>query len=299
MKIAVAVAGFHEGNTAEYVLRAFRRLGHSAELLDAPQLYGALRQANFDLYFCVDSGEPFDFAAAALPPAVFSRLAFWLIDYRHNKHRSARRPTDFETARLLNDNGAWIFQAQLEDAEDCRKSGIDRVSWLPIGADAEIWSDQPQEARAFDVAFIGSVWDQGRADALSLIAASGLKLGFFGHRALWKENAARVIRGSALGFNINSFFGEPYAYDVNMRFFETLSCGVPLVTNDIPVLAQLLPRPCPFVRTYRTLAEIVPTLRAALADRDFLASGPAARAWILQHGTYKLRMQSALDKIFS
>lgn len=299
MKVAIPVAQYHQGNTSDYVKRALESLGHSAEII-SPQVFSeAFYRDEYDLFFGVDSGEPFPFTAKLLDHPNISKLAFWFIDYRHNKNRANRNPNDESNAKLLSEKGATIFQAQFEDYQECKAIGIERVYWLPMAADLEIWSNLPLvKEKRYDVGFVGNVWDRGRAEALQLILNSGLRFGFLGHGKIWMERAAALLRESLLGFNISSFYGEPVAFDVNMRFFETLSCGLPIVTNEVPSLYRLFDELPRFIKVYRSKSEIIPILKSALSDADFISSGEDARKWVTENGTYQSRMHEVL-KIMS
>lgn len=297
MKIGIPVGGFHQGNTSEYVMSALQAMGHEVKLLDQSTFLDAASQGGYDLFFCVDSGETLNLSALTAIPGALKKTAFWFIDYRHNKDRETRIPNDYQNARVLSENGGWVFQAQYQDVDDCLDTGVTRCSWLPMAADPNVWSDTPIERKQFDVVFIGNIWDEGRLDAVKRIEQSGLKAALLCNGRAWKEAAARAIRLSRIGFNISSWYGTRHAFDLNMRFFETLSCGVPTITNTVPALSRIFPVIPPFVREYSAPEQIVPMLREALADRDFLASGSAARNWVLVHGTYQHRMISALDTL--
>jgi hypothetical protein len=298
MNIGIPVARYHTGNTGEYVQRALTALGHAATVLTIEEFFAALCGSQFDYFFCVDSSEPIPLDAAAIAGRSLSRVGFWFIDYRHNKNRPTRMPNDFANARLLEAAGGWIFQSQREDVEDCLACGLSRVSWLPLAADPEIWAPEPTVPKEFHIGFVGNVWDLQRKTALEiLIQAHGLRVGFLGHGAVWKDDAAALLRKSWIGFNISTFFGEPVAFDVNMRVFETLSCGLPLFTNQVPSLNELFPADVPFIRTYTSLETILPRLREVVQDPAFLAAGAAARLWILDHGTYEHRMRDVIGRI--
>jgi len=298
MNIGIPVAQYHAGNTGEYVQRALAALGHSARVLTPTEFFAALRARAFDYFLCVDSsdGLPLDDPSIAACP--FERVGYWFIDFRHNKDRATRIPNDLENARLLERKGGWIFQSQIQDVRDCQALGLTRVSWLPLAADPQVWSDRPVAPKDFHIGFVGNVWDAQRKKALELLLGTqGLRVGFLGHGGAWKEDAAALLRRCMVGFNINSFFGEPFAYDVNMRFFETLSCGIPIFTNDVPSLTDVVPANAPFVRTFTTLETLLPGLLAAFKDPDYRSSGSAARQWILDHATYEHRMKDVLDRI--
>ena len=295
MKIAVPVAAFHPGNTSEYVVSALINLGHHAEILNPGEFSSAFLNDKFDFYLCVDSGEGFRFVESEVASPKTRRLAFWFIDYRHNRDRESRNPADIINAELLHRNGAWIFQAQEEDVADCKARGLSNCSWLPVAADTEIWNNQPlQENKKFDIGFVGNVWDGSRQAALQQIINAGFRLGFYGHGKAWKEEGASVLRNSKIGFNISSFYGSPLAYDLNMRFYETLSCGIPIVTNYVPALEKVMPVRQDFVKEYHNFSDIIPCLKEALNNQNFLASGSMARKWIEQNATYRHRMNEAL-----
>ena len=298
MKIGIPVARFHPGNTGEYAQRALQALGHSASLLNVQEFFSALRGTEFDYFLCVDSSEPIPLTDPAIADCSLAKVGFWLIDFRHNKSRPTRIPNDLDNARILHQRGGWIFQSQFEDYEDCRALGWDRLSWLPLAADEEIWTPEPIVPKEFHIGFVGNVFDVQRKRALHLLHRSqDLRVGFLGQGAIWKEEAAGLMRKCLVGFNIVSFFGEPIAYDVNMRAFETLSCGVPLFTNDVPSLKRVFPANAPFIRTYTSITDLMPNLLEAFKDQNFLNSGGEARRWIVENATYRHRMQDVIQQI--
>lgn len=298
MRVAIPIAAYEEGTTGEYVARAFRKLGHEATIVSQYQFFTDFRERSYDLYFCVDSGGPLNLVDEGnLTGGDWKRLCFWMIDYRRGK--TMKNPNDLDTCRTIANHGGWIFQSQMEDTKDCWGNGIEFVSWLPLAADPQVWSDEPKQAKVYDVGFVGNVWDGVRAQALEAISSSGLRLGFPGHGAAKMESGADVLRKSKVGFNISSFYGDPVAFDVNMRFWETLSVGIPIVTNHVPSLKLIFgdDNLARFVWTYRSFGEIISVLRGAVSDSEFQSYGPDARRWILEFGTYELRISSALDTL--
>ncbi len=298
MNIGIPVARFHPGNPGEYAQRALVTLGHSATILNPTEFFQALpqkRAKKFDYFFCVDCSEALLLNHTSIAGCSLREVGFWFIDYRHNKNRRTRVPNDFANARILQERGGWVFQAQFEDVEDCLATGITSVSWLPLAADQHIWTPEPAAQKEFHIGFVGNVYDVQRKSAPQiLLPPPGLRVGFAGQGGLWKEDAAAFLRKCMVGFNINSFFGRPEAFDVNMRAFETLSCGVPLFTNDVPSLRKVFPQDAPFIRTFTSLADMMPQLLEALKDQTFMSSGANARQWILDHATYEHRMRDVI-----
>ena len=84
---------------------------------------------------------------------------------------------------------------------------------------------------------------------------------------------------------------------VNRRAFETLNCGLPLFTNDVPSLKRIFPENASFIRTYTSLADMMPRLVEAFRDQTYLTAGAAARQWIFDHATYEHRMRQVLEQI--
>jgi hypothetical protein len=295
MKIAVPIAAYETGTTGEYVARALRKLGHEANIMSQWDFYTAFKEDSYDLYFCVDSGGPLNLLEMEIATRPMHKLCFWMIDYRRGK--TLKNPNDWKTCQLIHTQGGWVFQSQYEDFQDSLADGLTNVSWLPLGADLDVWSDEPHVEKAYDIGFAGNVWDPARASALDALRLN-TRLGWMGHGGAKMEAGASLLRASWLGFNISSFFGEPVAYDVNMRVFETLACGVPLITNYVPSLEKLNLAHAPFIRTYNRLDEIVPLVKRCMtADPEFMLSGKQAREWAVNYGSYVLRMESALETV--
>lgn len=295
MKIAIPVAEFHRGNTSEYVARALVNMGHEATIIGAAEFGVSFQAKLHDLFFCVDSGGTFDFSQPPFANADLSNVGFWFIDYRHHADGKTRKPGDLANAKLIDRCGGRVFQAQREDFEQCRHDGVQNVTWLPLAADPEVWTDAPAVNKIFDIGFVGNVWDRGRASALELLVNSRFfKIGFKGHGGAWKEEGAALLRQCRVGFNISSYFGTDHAFDVNMRVFETLSCGLPIITNAVPALTKIFPRNAPYIRTFTNLEELLYVSRGAMRNEEFLSSGPAARQFILDNATYEHRMTEML-----
>jgi len=296
VKIAVPIAAFEPGTTGVYVANAFQQLGHQADILSQWQFYTAFRERMYDLYFCVDSGGPLNLLAPETFDGPWEKLAFWMIDYRRGK--DLKNPNDKATCELIGRNGGWIFQSQYEDFVSCLEF-TDRVSWLPLAADPDVWSDQPYEAKVHALGFVGNVWDETRQSVLNSFKNEyGARFIFRGHGVAYMEEGAKVLRSCHVGFNISSHYGSGVDYDVNMRVFETLSCGISLITNYVPSLEKLGLANIPFVKTYHSLNELSQNnYMTWCIDESFINAGKQAREWILEFGTYKLRMEQALSTL--
>ncbi len=145
----------------------------------------------------------------------------WLIDNRWPHEAEHEDPAALELIK----RGVLVTCAQLPDA--------DRVGakWLPL-AITPGYRFEPR-AKVFDVGFIGYVRDNNRAEMLRLVASrytTAFSQGCFG------DSAVSDYWQSKVGLNVPTDYGNPLAYDINMRVFEILATGAVLVTNWLPAL---------------------------------------------------------------
>ena len=299
MRIGLAIAAYHPGNPSEFLRAAFYKLGHVAQIINQEELYRAYVAGYFDAIVGVDSGRPLDLRPLLRMSDIETKpkLAFWFIDYRHNKDRAERSPNDVETLLALKELGGYCFQSQQEDYQDSVSRGISECSWLPLAADPDHWNNLQSVTSVFDLSFVGNVWDEARANALKRIADSGLKFHCVADGTCWGQNAVATICSARVGFNISSFFGSGFDYDLNMRFFEVLSTGRPLITNYVPAIDLIFKTRPNFIRTYRSVEEVLPVITQALADKTFMNSGADAKSWILAEHTYQHRAKTILEKL--
>ncbi len=119
----------------------------------------------------------------------------------------------------------FVFLAQKALIKYMRRMGCCRVYCLPLACDPERHFATPDEENHYDLAFVGRIHyitNRQRAERLNLLL-SRYRLGaYFG---VGTDEMAVVYGRSTLVFN------SSIACDVNMRVFEVLSTGRPLVTN--------------------------------------------------------------------
>lgn len=285
MRIYIPVACYHAYNTAVYVRRAFKAMGHDVEVITQAQYYEDLPDA--DLFFGVDSAGPLNF-----PEKHRAKTAMWFIDSRHNCDPARRTPDDDTNAKDLAGGGGWVFQAQKQDWERNVSQGVFRGTWLPLAADPDVWKSMNMLESQYDIAFGGNVWDGHRQEILDTLAMNYR----FKHAMGMPEELALAYNQSRVGFNIPSFWGTPICYDVNMRVFEVMACGIPLVTNKLPAQDELGMVPFVHYMAYSRLKEIRAVIGQLLGDEDLRRRiGTAARHLILEAHTYQHRMGEALS----
>lgn len=286
MKVLIPVAAYHEYNTAVYVERALCQLGHEARVITQAEFYED--HPDVDLFFGVDSAGPLDFLEKHLP-----KTAMWFIDSRHNNDPARRQPIDDDTnAKRLADGGGWVFQAQKQDWLRNVQQGVLTSSWLPLAADPDVWKPLAMP-KVYDVGFGGNIWCHERRAALERIGDEWQLGHFVGRPADLVEGYAR----SKVGFNVSGWYGSAIAYDVNMRVFEIMACGLPLITNYLPELMELGILPEDTCLPYDSLDGAMAQIRLALQRGEVYRAdlGQRARQLVLDGHTYRHRIEEALE----
>lgn len=232
----------------------------------------------FDLVLEVE-GQPVDTSGHqdVDPPC-----AWWAID----SHLHTSYDRHFFQARRYD----HVFVAQKHHVSRYQDWAWVSSSWLPLAADPDVFKPVPGEP-AFDVGFVGSLL-AGLHDARRALV--GRLLERFGRvlvaRGAFREEAARELSRCRLVFN------RSLHEDVNMRVFEAMACGRPLLTDRLPskcgLEEVLTDGETAFLYDDRTLEETVRRLlgEPALVERV----GQAGRAHVLAAHTYRHRAAELL-----
>lgn len=292
MKIIIPVAAPIVYNPSNYLARAFIQLGHNAEVCDQAELY-TLEPEDADYFCCVDSGGPLN-----LPEKFMSKSCFWFIDSRRNHRSDIRNPNDDEVAARILEHGGMIYQAQLQDVRrlESKVSPVmhNHIVWLPNAADPDVWSNRPLEEKKYHCAFVGNCYDPERLGILTNLSDRKL-LYWPGIEKAIMEEGAKVYRQAYSGLNIPSWYNTPDCYDINMRVFEIMSCGIALITNELPELRLLNINRFYHCLTYSKPEEI-PLLIQYLSDEPKVSKeiGEKARDLVLAQHTYTNRAETIL-----
>jgi hypothetical protein len=214
---------------------------------------------------------------------VNGKLMVWLIDNRH-PHEAA---TEDPAAKRLLERGVLVCHAQKPDAE--RVGG----KWLPLAVTPGYRPpDQPVE-KLYDVAFVGYVRDAGRQSVLAHVARH-FKLNV--HQGVFGDDAVGAYWSAKVGLNVPTGYGQADAYDsANMRCFEILATGTPLVTPWEDYLSELGISGNAFF--YNTADILIASIRAALRDGDEYLQGTGAAGAVLtrERHTYEHRAKQVLE----
>ena len=137
--------------------------------------------------------------------------------------------------------------------------------------------------RGYSIALIGPV---GVGDPTTDVAVLGAEpnVHLMGHRSY--EALPGYVKGfdvSVIPYRINDYT----TYSFPIKFFELLASGKPLVTSELPALADYYDR----VRVARTADEFVAACEAALQNPD---EGRAARLALAAENTWEHRVERIL-----
>ena len=303
MRIPVVFAMNSQGCAAMYTLEAMKRLGHETRRMTADD-YFAADPAEYDLFFCQDSGEGIDFRRAS--SAHLRKSSYWLWDSAWNYKQ--RNPGDDEMALLISQGGGWVFHAWQHDLDRCSTSTrIERHSLLPVAGDPYIWQAEPFEEKRYGLSFVGNCYDPGRGAVLNY-ATENCNLYWPGPNSQFFADAAKTYRQSWAVFHPPTFYQLPHdftgervdlAQGATMRHYEALCCGVPLVTTPKSDFAELGFEEGVHVFTWQELDQIPAAV--ASAQRAAMSGGAEyaknLRQFILDHHTYEHRIQTALETV--
>ena len=300
MKIPVVYAQHSHGCAPTYTIEALKRMGHDTRHMEVSEFYAA-NPDEYDLFFCQDSGQGIDFRPVS--DKTVKKACYWIWDSRFNFLQ--RNPGDDDMAKYVADRGGWVFQAQSPDLKRNQEQGITRVSYLPIAGDPVVWQREPVVARTKDTAFIGNCYDSGRGRALEF-AKNNLGLYWPGPNGLFFEAAADVYRRSWACFHAPTFYETPHDvtgqridYDLTMRYYEALLCGIPIITPPMPDFDALNFRDRYHVYIYNTLEETSNLLQLAKSKMAESGYSESLRSFVVENHTYAHRLRSAFETLIS
>lgn len=206
----------------------------------------------------------------------------WLIDNRHPHEAATEDPA---AAELLK-RGVLVTCAQKPDAE--RVDG----KWLPLAVTPGYrLPDKPVE-KLYDVAFVGYVRDAGRQSVLAHVARH-FKLNV--HQGVFGDDAVSAYWSAKVGLNVPTGYGQADAYDsANMRCFEILATGTPLVTPYEPYLDELGITPYSHCMAYHSADEVIDFIHY-LIQKDDETWGEAGVRVIAKRHTYEHRAKQVLE----
>lgn len=208
----------------------------------------------------------------------------WLVDNRHLHEREKEDPA----AAALLARGALVMCAQRPDAE---RVG---AKWLPLGVTPGYRMPVSASNKAADVAMVGYVRDMSRARLLTDVAAHFTLCTYQG---IFGETAVEAYWTARVGLNIPTQWGEPNSWDsANMRCFEILATGTPLVTPHEDYLAVLGLEDGITCLTYRTADEMLSAIRRLVDNAELAAQiGANGAKLAAERHSYEARARQVLE----
>ncbi|MBN2309543.1 MAG: glycosyltransferase [Candidatus Hydrogenedentes bacterium] len=186
----------------------------------------------------------------------------------------------------------FVFVAQRSFIPLLRATGSRRVSWLPLACSPKFHHPVPAEPD-YDVVFVGSLDQAIYAQRIRRLEALGDRFSVATLKTFFREEMCAVTCRGRLVFNSSVF------EDINMRVFEALAMGRPLLTNADAATNGLLELFSDGVHliTY-TDDTLVEKAQQYLDDPEAReAVARAGRAEVLARHTYAHRVDTLIEAI--
>ncbi len=211
------------------------------------------------------------------------RMVVWLIDIRWQHERD----THEANIHLLHRDAALIVAAQKPDAD------YFGCPWLPLAVSPGYAPPRGAVEKLVDVAMVGYVRDKQREQLLldlNAVHSMSVAQGVFG------VEAVETYHGAKLGINIPTRYDDARAYDsANMRFFEILATGTPLVTSYEDYLPDLGIVHGENAFTYHNTRNCLEVVKKALVEGGLDAVGEAGARLVQERHTYSHRAKQVIE----
>ena len=237
---------------------------------------------DIDLAFVVDCSVHYKLHHSKGKLAKKTKTAIWLSDL-HRPDWAKWRLQMIQEWRYDH-----VFYAQKDFRKMILESGYEQseCSWLPHATDPEVFKPMPQITKKYDIGFVGYM-NPKRERIINIIKENHLN--FKHYDSVWELNAARAINECRIGLNI------PVETDVcNMRTFETMSCGIPLlIEKNDNGLSDLFESD--MYMTYLNEDNLIDKVLYLLSKPDLVESmSKKAREHVLKFHTYRNRINTIL-----
>jgi spore maturation protein CgeB len=195
-------------------------------------------------------------------------------------------PHQHKNTKVHGKSFDMVFTAHKPAVETYREEGI-AASWLPFACDPDMHYRIPSTPVMSDVVYVGGVYGGERQKWLDLVNAHS---DFRQTKAFGKDFAAQV-NSAKLAFN-KSGNGE-----MNMRVFECMGCGVPLLTDEVPGQDILFASGLELF-TYRTEEDLIWFLENFPPEDKLQEVGRKGQDFVYAHHTYWHRAEQILERLY-
>ncbi len=187
----------------------------------------------------------------------------------------------------------FVFAAQKSFVPRIRATGSRQVSWLPLGCDPELHAPCADEP-VCDVSFAGSLVAGVHDERIRHLEAVAARYEVGAYKGVHDRDYAQAICSGKLTFNHSA------VNDLNMRIFEALAMGVPLLTNRGAEMNGLLElfeegKQLLVYDSPEHLLKLVDGYVGDVAAREALSEG--ARRLVLEKHTYRHRVETILATV--
>jgi SAM-dependent methyltransferase len=271
--------GDQQWTTGAYVERALVQAGcvvtREPVITEACEFWD--ERPRYDLYLWVEGGgrQP----NVPMPGRYLCPTAGWFIDsHSHlDEHRARAAELDH------------VFVAQKHLA--AQVSG--RAVWLPMACDPELHTPREGVQVTHDIAFVGNVYGDHPmyAERRRLLALLAEKYDVRVESGVYFRDMADVYASARVAFNRSA------AGDLNMRVFEAMCAGRPLVTDEVPGLDDCLGLNG-WALHYRNDDEILDLMEELMSDAAWAEDiGAHGRNQVIESHTYLHRVQTILQAV--
>ena len=213
-KIALVYKQTQQITTGHYWQRALVSLGYDLEIL-SPLVIKNISE-DIGLLIRVDDGEYTSDEVNILKNlAKRPQTIYYAIDTHF--------PLSFQKNVAIAKNYDRVFCAQYNGVEQLKKAGI-KADWLPLACDPEFHKKMDVSKR-YAIGFVGGDHLDGSRKYILQELRERYPDSYINQAP--SEQMGQIYSASKVGINLSA------AGDVNMRFFEILSCGTFLLTDRI------------------------------------------------------------------
>jgi glycosyltransferase involved in cell wall biosynthesis len=213
-----------------------------------------------------------------------TRTCIWLSDL----HRSDWAVWRLQMIREWHYNHVFYCQKNFKEMIINCGYSENEISFLPHAADPEIFKPLPYISKKFDIGYIG--YSNSKRQRAETILKEYMNFKHFD--SVWAWTANRCMQELKIGFNIS------VEQDINMRIFETMAAGIPLLTNYIPDngMEDLFGKDLEDkMLVYNNELEMKEKAVRLLANPDLRKTlSENARQHVLQYHTYRNRINTLL-----
>jgi glycosyltransferase involved in cell wall biosynthesis len=217
-----------------------------------------------------------------LPTPVFHRGGAPIVGYFIDSH------SRLEQHKAVAEQFTHRFCAQRQYADALG------ATWLPVACDPDVHTPTRTGPPEYDVAFVGNTYGDSpmyarRREVLDLLAGR-YKCNF--QSGVYFEDMANVYASARVAFNVST------NGDLNMRVFEAMCSGRPLVTDGVEGLGWLYEGGEVGPLAYANEADMLATIDSLLAEPISAAEcGRFARLNAIARHTYLHRAQQMLKAV--